>query len=441
MSQSTSGPGAVLRDQIDRNVRLAMILIGVLVVGLGGMALMININGAVIAQGELTASSNIQDVQHPSGGVISEILVRNGSRVRAGDVLVRFDPTTAGAAFSIVNVGVLELQAKLSRLSAERDGLRSISFPQELLGLQVAPEAARIVANEQRLFDLHARAQAGARRQLREQQEQLHEQIAGFQEQIAANRQQTQLIQGELAGIRSLYEQGLAPLSRVSALERGASQLQGGEGQLTATIAQARGRISEINVQIIQLAQQDRAQAASDYNETQARLAELQQRRVASRQDFDRLAVRAPRSGVVDKLVVHTVGGVVAPGTTIMEIVPDDGRLDVRVRVRPQDIDQLRIGQAAGLRFSALNTRSTAELNGQVTIVAADASTEERTGARYFQVTIQVAPYEVARLGPMARQLRPGMPVESFISIRERSIMSFLTRPLTDQFGRAFREE
>lgn len=428
-----------LRRAMDRNVRLGMILIAVLVIGLGGAAALVGIAGAVVANGELVTATNVQNVQHPGGGVVSQILVHDGSRVTAGQVLVRFDPTTVGASYNIVSDAVAELRAKQARLLAERDGLDGLTFPADLQARASTPSIGAILASERRLFDLHRAARSGATAQLREQQNQLRNQIVGLQEQIAAKHEQARLIQGELAGIRQLYSQGLAPLARVNALERAASDLQGSIGQLTSGVAEARGHIAEIGVQILNVTQQQRTQAGQDLNETQARLAELQQREVSAHQDFDRLAVRAPRSGVVDKLAVHTVGGVVGAGDLIMVIVPDDGRLSAQVRVRPADIEQLYVGQPARLRLTALNQRTTPEVQGEVTRVAADASTDQRSGQRYFVVSVDVPPAQVRRLGSV--RLRPGMPVEAFIHTRDRTLLSFLTRPLSDQFERTFRDQ
>jgi HlyD family secretion protein len=324
-----------------KQTRLGLILVAVLVFGIGGLAALIPIAGAVVGYGELVTATNVQAVQHPGGGVVSQILVRDGQRVAANQVLMRLDPTTAGASYTIVSDAVTELRAKQARLLAERDGVGVLTFPAELEARASEPSVSTILASERRLFSLHATSRGGARAQLHEQQNQLRQQIIGLQEQISAKREQAQLIQAELVGMRSLHDQGLAPLARVNALERAASDLQGSIGALTASIAQARGRISEIGVQILQLDQQDRTQAAAELNETQARLAELEQRQVASRQDFDRTAVRAPRAGVVDRMAVHTVGGVIGAGDTIMVIVPDDGRLSVEVRARPQGVEQL----------------------------------------------------------------------------------------------------
>ena len=432
-------PSATIHARMERHVRLGLILIGLLVIGLGGLSALVGNAGAVVAGGELVTATNVQTVQHPGGGVVSQILVRDGQRVAAGQVLIRFDPTTTGASFNIVSDTVVELQAKQARLIAERDGLPALTFPAALTARAAQPNVAAILASERRLFALHATARAGARAQFREQQSQLRQQISGYEEQIAAKRRQVELIRSELAGMRSLYDQGLAPLTRVNALERGLADLQGAIGQLEAAIAESRGRISEIGVQILQLDQQDATRAGQDLNETQARLAEFEQREVASRQDYDRLSVRAPRAGVVDHLAVHTVGGVVAAGDPILVIVPDDGRLSAEVRARPTDIEQLYVGQPARVRLAALNQRTTPELAGQVTRVAAEPTTDPRSGARYYVVAIDVPASEVRRLG--AVRLRAGMPVEAFIHTRDRSLLSFVTRPFTDQMERAFRED
>jgi HlyD family secretion protein len=407
-------------------------LAGLVLVGLL-MASVIKVAGAVIAPGELVVASDVKRIQHPTGGVVAQINVRDGSRVRAGDVLISLDPTAMGANVAIVSDAVDELLAKQARLQAERDGAPRIAFPAELTA---RASAAPVIKAEQRLFALRTGARAGEKAQLRERRDELGEQIKGFEEEMAAKRDEVKLIDGELVGVRQLYDQHLVPLSRLNALERSAVQLQGDIGQLTAAAAEAREKISEVSLQMIQVDDLARTDAGGQLSETQNQLAELQQKKVAAQQDFRRIQIRSPQDGVVDKLTAHTVGGVIAPAETIMLIVPDRDALRVEAKIRPRDVARVRLGQRAMLRLSAFDPRTVPQLIGRVSRVSPDLTSDPRTGASYYVIEADIPPGQIARLG--GRRLTPGMPVEVFVQTRERTIMSYLTGPLTDQLKRAF---
>ncbi len=422
---------------IKRSLRTAMGLLLFLVVGMGGMAALIHINGAVIAPGSVAVASEVKKIQHPTGGVVSEIRVQDGSRVRAGDILLSLDPTASEANASIVGSAVDQLTARQARLEAERDS-RGIRFPPDLLARRSQPGVSGILSDEERLYKLHIDTRAGQKAQLGERQAQLRQEIDGYQQEADAKQKQIALIESELVGVRQLYVQKLVPLTRLNGLERDAVQLRGDVAQIAATVAEAKGKISEIQLQIIQIGQDARSQAGNELTDVQNRLSDLKQRKVAADQDYKRIVIRAPQSGVVDRLAIHTIGGVIAPGEAILYIVPDKDRLHVEAKIRTSDIDEVTKGQAASLRFSAFNMRTTPEIKGLVSDVSADAHTEERTGASYYVATIDIPDGELKRLHGLL--LVPGMPVESFIQTRPRSMLSYVTKPLANQFRRSFRE-
>jgi HlyD family secretion protein len=418
---------------INRQLLIAAGLLIALVLTLGIMAASFGMAGAVIAQGQVAVQSSVKKIQHPTGGVVSEILVKDGTHVQAGDVLVSLDATAPGANVTIVSDAVSELAAKQARLEAERDSRDAPRFAPS--GNDGAALRAR--SDEERLFKIHAAARSGEKAQLRERIAQLHEQIRSYEEGARAKKQQIALITTELAGVRQLYQQNLVPLARLNALERDAAQLNGDIAQLGAAAAEARGKISETELQAIQVDQTGRADAGNQLGEVQNQLAELRQKKVTAQQDFRRVQIRAPLSGVVDHLTVHTIGGVIAPGEAIMVIVPDQAGLHVEAKIKPTDVDHVHVGQAATMRFSAFDQRTTPEMNGKVSHVSAEAEVDEKSGASFYIVNIEIPAAAVAKA---KLNLVPGMPVEAFIQTGQRSLLSFLTKPLMDQLMRAFRE-
>jgi HlyD family secretion protein len=425
------------QSPIRRNLRLVGLILAGLVVGLGGLAAVIPINGAVIAAGQVTVSSEVKKVQHPTGGVVAEIRVKDGDRVRQGDVLLALDPTVANANYSITRSGVDELTTEQARLEAERDS-RPMRFPPELLARKADPAVAALMAEELRLFRLHADDRSGQKAQLRERENQLRQEIAGFQEESDAKQKQIVLIGPELAGVRQLYAKQLIPLTRLNSLERDAAQLRGDVGQLAASVAEARGKIAEIELGIIGVDQDSRSKAGGELSDVQNKLTELQQRNVTAEQEYRRVLIRAPQDGVVDRLAFHTVGGVIAPGEAILYLVPDKDRLSVETRVRPTDVDQVKPGQIAMVRFSAFDVRTTPELRGVVNRVSAETHADEHTGATYYTATVDLPPAQLERLHGL--KLVAGMPVESFIQTRPRTMLAYIAKPLGDQLHRSFRE-
>jgi HlyD family secretion protein len=292
---------------------------------------------------------------------------------------------------------------------------------------------------EQKLFELRRQSREGKKAQLNERISQLKEEIQGDIGQTAAKEREIQLINKELQGVRELQEENLVPLSRLTALERDAARIEGERSQLTAATAQAKGKITETELQIIQVDQDLRSEVGKDLGETRAKVSEFVEREVATADQLRRLDIRAPQNGIVQQLAVHTVGGVIAAGDTIMLIVPDEDTLTVEVKIAPQDIDQLYVGQVATLRFTVFNARTTPEIEGKVSLISADITQDQRTGISYYLGRITPNATEIARLGDV--KLIPGMPVTAFIKTSERTMLSYLTKPLRDQAERAFKEK
>lgn len=424
---------------IKRHVLAGLIIVLVLGGGVGGWAGTMTLSGALIAQGQVVVDSNVKKVQHPTGGVVGELRVRDGDRVKEGDILVRLDETVTRSNLAIVTKGLDELYARRARLESERDGLQSIKFPADLLEREQDPAVGAILDGERKLFELRYSARTGQKAQLRERVEQLNEEIRGLKAQRESKEKETQLIGREKEGVYDLWKQKLVPLTKITQLEREEARLQGEAGQLIAQTAQAGGKISETELQILQVDRDLSSEVAKETREIDGKIGEFVERKVAAEDQLRRTDIRAPQDGTVFQSNVHTVGGVVTAGDAIMMIVPDADSLTVEAKVNPQDIDQVRDGQTALLRFSAFNQRTTPEIYGKVTRVSADTSSDQRTGQTYYTVRVAMPADEVAKLGEV--RIVPGMPVETFIQTGDRTMISYLTKPLHDQLMRMFREK
>jgi len=427
------------RRSMRRHLVTAIVVVLVLVVGVGGWAATAVISGAVVASGSLVVDTNVKKVQHPTGGIVGELRVRDGDRVHAGDVVVRLDETVTRANLAIVTKGLGEMMARKARLESERDGLDTITFPAQLVADAGDPDRAAAMDSERKLFNLRKTARSGQKAQLRERIAQLGEEITGLTAQQNSKAKEIALIERELAGVRELWKQNLVQLTRLTALEREATRLDGERGQLIAAAAQAKGKIAETALQILQIDQDIASDVAKELREVDGKIGEFVERKVAAEDQLKRTDIRAPQDGTVFQLAVHTIGGVITAGDPIMLIVPEADNLSVEVKVNPQDIDQLQLNQKAILRFSAFNIRTTPEIEGVVTRISADTSTDQRTGQSYYTVRIAMPADQIERLGEV--KLLPGMPVEAFMQTRDRTMLSYLIKPLHDQFLRAFREK
>ena len=425
-------------ELIERHRLIGTALVVFLTFGIGGWAATANIAGALIAPGSLVVGSHVKKIQHPNGGIVGELRVHDGDHVKKGDILVRLDETETRANLEIYSKGLDELTARKARLQAERDGRTSLTFPRELLARANDPDVADILASEKRLFEIRRAARLGQKAQLKQRIEQLENEVKGFEAQQAAKAQGIDLITHELSGVRNLYAKKLVSLARMTQLEREKTRLDGERGQLVATVAQSKGKIAEIRLQIIQVDQDLSSEVGKELREIDAKVGEFIERKITAEAQLKRIDIRAPQDGIVFQSAVHTVGGVIKAGEMIMLIVPKTDHLEVEANVRPHDIDQVQIGQSASLRFPAFNSRTTPEIKGTVIRVSADTSTDQRTGQSYYSVRISMPPQEAARLGNV--KLLPGMPVEAFLQTGERTVISYLMKPLRDQIARAFTE-
>ena len=434
MSVETNDQRKILRKYTLIIVAAAILL----VVGLGGWAATTEFSGAVIAPGQLVVDSNIRKVQHPTGGIVGELLVRDGDRVEGGAIVVRLDDTQTRANLTIILKALDELAARQARQEAERDDADKITFPEDLLARTSDPDVARAVNGETQQFETRRKFRHGQKAQLQERTLQLQQEIRGYEAQAAAKKKQIEWIAMELVGVNELWHKKLIPIMRVTSLERERERLIGEAGQLTAAIAQANGKITETELQIIQIDQNMRTEVGKELADIRAKATELIEKRIAAEDQLRRVDIRAPADGIVHQLSVHTIGGVIAAGEPIMLIVPQTDTLFVEAKVAPQEIDQLRIGQPAVLRFVAFNQRTTPELNGNITRISADVSEDAKTGLRYYTVRISVLESEVSRLGN--QRLVPGMPVEALVQTSPRTVLSYFVKPFQDHLSRAFRE-
>jgi len=425
---------------IQRYMVAGIAMVGFVTFVIGGWAATSELSGAVMGQGVVVVDSSVKKVQHPTGGVVAELRVREGDRVNAGDVLVRLDETQTLANATIITKSFDELLARQSRLETERDNGDQIIFPKILLerARDVDSEAARAIAAERSLFDLRRQSRGGQKAQLKERTAQLQEEIKGYVGQAAAKEKEVNFVHQELAGVRTLWEKNLVPIARLTALERDTARLEGERSQLAGMTAQAKGKIAEIELQIIQVDQDLRTEVGKDLIEARSKISEVAERKTAAVDQLDRIDIRAPQSGRVHQLAVHTVGGVIAPGEQIMLVVPDADALAVEVKIAPKDIDQVYVGQTASMRFAAFDQKTTPEIDGAVSLISADLTQDQRTGASYYNTRVLPKAEELARLG--AAKLVPGMPVDVFIKTSGRTALSYLIKPLRDQAGRAFKE-
>ena len=418
---------------------LTVLLIG----GVGGWATNAELAGAVIAPGTIVVESSVKKVQHPTGGVVGEILVKEGDAVDAGQLVLRLDDTVTRSTLGAVRSQLDEFMAREARLLAERDDAEKVVFPAQLTTRRNDISVAAAVAGEEKLFESRKTARPGQRAQLRERIAQLNEEVRGLSAQVAAKESELDLIGKELAGVAELYQKKLVSISRYTQLERDQTRLQGERGQLIADIARARGKISETELQIIQLDQDFRTEVLKDLREAQGKIAELKERVTGAEDQLKRVDLRAPQAGTVHQLAVHTVGGVITNGETIMQIVPRADELVVESKVAPYDIDQVAVGATAAVRIMAGNQRTTPVISGRVARVSADIAREQQQNSAqpsqpYYTVRITLPADEIARLKDI--HLVPGMPAEAFIQTHERTPLQYLLKPLQEQIARTFRE-
>jgi HlyD family secretion protein len=427
--------------QLRLRLHLGLLAIALLFIGLGGWAANAKLSGAVIAPGTVVVDSHVKRVQHPTGGVVGQVLVKNGDVVSAGDVVLRLDDTQTRANLGVYTALLDELTGRKARLVAERDSASTISFPQ---GFETSSsETAAIAAGERRLFDALSRANEGQKAQIREHIEQIKMQVQGLIVQRDAKSEELAFVQQELNRVSDLHRVHLIPETRLLSVQRDMTRTKGEHGTILTQIGSAGGQINELELKIISLDQTRQSDAQKELREVESRIAELAERKVSAEDQLKRIELRAPQGGVVNELSVHTVGGVVGPAETVMTIVPTDDALTVETHISPTDISGVKVGQKAMLRFTSFNQRTTPEIEGRVTQISPDltreASKESQSGASYYVARIAPDAQAIEQLS--GSKLVPGMPVDAFIETSPRTALSYLAKPFADQLARAFREK
>lgn len=420
-----------------------VIFVGALIVfltfaGFGGWAAMAPLNSAATASGTIVVQSSRRDVQHLDGGIVAQILVRDGDVVKEGDVLMRLDPVRAGAQLSIVRGQLDAALALQARLRAEQEGLPRIRFPEALTSRANDPAVAEALTSQEQVFLARRSALEGQIMILQRRIAQFREQMTGLNAQSASRARQISLIAQELTGVRTLASQGYAPMVRVLALEREIARLDGERGEHIAAVARSEQAIGEAELQILQLTHSFREEVAGSLQTAQNQIFELQERLTATEDTMRRLDLTSPSDGVVVGLSVFTVGGVITPGRTVMQIVPDQDTLVVEAQLNPTDIERVLVGQSAVVSFPALVQRTIPTLTGTVIQVSADRLVDERTGAPYFKSRILLDASSRELLGD--RRLIPGMPADVMIATGERTALLYLTNPIIQAVRHAMRE-
>lgn len=422
-----------------------MILIGLWVmIGLFGFlglwSALVPLASGAVAPGKIVVDSNRKTIQHLEGGIVKQIAVKEGDSVKAGQLLVRLDNTMSQARNDLLRGQYLTAKTTESRLLAERDGAKEVTFPPELVALEKTDkQVGEAIDAQRRLFKTRNEALEGQISVLNQKVAQSNEEIRGLREQVSSANSQLGLLNEEITVVRGLLAKGNALKPRLLALERQAAELLGTRGQAQAMISRANQTINESKINIINTRTQFLNSVMEELKTTQVEVSNLVEQ-MRSAQDVERrVDVIAPQDGIVTGLQVHTIGGVVKPGDTLMSLVPKDDKLIVEARVNPVDIDVVHAGLKAQVRLTAFKTRYLRPVEGDVVNVSADRFDDQRTGEGFFTARIEIPQSELADLGNL--QLTPGMPAETLIVTGRRTMLSYLVRPIRESFGRAFREQ
>lgn len=427
-------------DQSIRSYQyMGAFLLVLLIGGIGGWAAFASLQGAVIATAQITVKAHLKMVQHLEGGIVSAILVEEGQKVNKGDTLLRLDTTKDAANLAALDSNLNELIARHARLIAERDDAKTISFEkQQLLQSKTNPTIAAIITGQRNLKKARLSTIEGQTKQLHQRIEQLDEVVNGLRAQTNSKKRQLELIKKELRDLSTLKEKGLVPQTRLLSLEREQARLEGELGELTSNTARTKVQISETEIQILQIKKEQLSTILGELRETTTKANELKEQRTALADKLHRMEIKAPKTGVIHKLSVHTISGVVAPGDPVLMIVPENSTLILAAHVDPADIDQIYKGQIANVRLSAFDQRTTPEITGKVSLVSGDATQDQANTPPYYMVHIELSEAELKKLD--GKQLVPGMNAEVFIQTKSRPVFEYLLQPLTDQIRRAMRE-
>ncbi|MEM0989320.1 MAG: HlyD family type I secretion periplasmic adaptor subunit [Pseudomonadota bacterium] len=421
-------------------IRYGLVCVLILLIGFFGWGATAKLAGAVIATGQLRVETNRQVVQHLDGGVVEEILVREGDRVMAGDVLIRLDSARLDAELAALESQLFEIMARRGRLEAVQTGADQIAFDPELIEAgSDDPEVVALMIGQQKLFDAQRVSLEKERDVLAERKAQLGEQIRGAEAEIASYERQIELIAEELIGMRQLLASGNVPKTRVLALEREEARLQGERGQLISRVAQLKGQISELDIELLRMTANMLEEAIAESRELGYRELELRERRLSLQEQLSRLDVRAPSGGIILDMSVHALQAVVRPADPILYVVPDDAELVIDARFDPLSRDEIFPTQDAVMRFSAFNARTTPEIFGRIKTISPDVSVDEQSGMSFYKVEVSMLEGEIDKLE--GQRLVAGMPVEVFVQTEKRTPLNYLMRPITDYFYRAGRQD
>lgn len=423
---------------VKRYIWIGFAIIVALFGGVGGWAASTDMAGAVLAPGTIVVAGNIKKVQHPTGGVIKEILVRNGDTVKAGDVVVRLDETVTRAALQLVTKQIDELTGRLARLVAERDDALAVTFPEGLRDRAAEPDIAEILKGEQILFEARRNTRSNQKKQLGERITGLRQESAGNTAQAEAKAREIALIKKELDGLVDLERQKLVRTEKMTSMRREQARIEGEMAQLSAAAGQSIDKIAEIEMQRLSIDSESKSEIIKELRDIQGKLVEMSERRTAALDQLKRIDIRSPADGIVDQMSVFTVGGVINTAEPLMVIVPQNEKLVVEAKIAPHDIDQVRSHKTAIVRFPAFNQRTTPSLNGTIASISAEVTREPQNNLQYYTARIKIDDSEFKRLG--ALELVPGMPAEVQIRTTERSALSYFVKPLEDQFAKAFKE-
>lgn len=418
-------------------VRSGLALIAVAFGGILLWSTLAPIAKGVVAPGTIVVDSNRKTIANLEGGIVAEILVRDGDHVKAGDVLLRLDEVTSQAQRDVLYGQFLTAKAMEARFVAERDGAKTINFPAELQGPGDNGRNIAIRASEEDVFKTRRDALSGQLSIYEQRIKQLDEQMKGLEAQVTANTQQIDLIDNELEGLQQLFEKGYASKTRLLQLQRERAELDGNRGNYMSEISKSKQAVGEARLQIIQIRKNFEEDVAKGLQEAKARIFDLQDRLTSANDQLSRREVKAPSDGFIVGSRVHTVGGVVRAGDPLVELVPDKDELIIEAQVSPIDIDVVQVGMQSEIRFSALSQRHVPTLMGTVLGVSADAAVDQR-GARFYVARVRVDEKELVKLD--GQKLVPGMPAEVLMKAGEHSIIAYLMMPLADGFFRAFKE-
>lgn len=410
----------------------ALLLIG----GLGGWAATTELSGAVVGQGQVMVDKDLRAIQHLDGGIIRTIDVKKGDLVNEGQVLFTLDDSQLQAESQIMRAQLVDFLAKRQRLIAERDGLAEMQAGQSPSDIDLVSSPS--FAGEVRLFKGNLANRTSEIAQLKQGLTQSTEELKGLQAQAKSNAKDMELVQTEYDKVLGLQKKGLIDSARVYSSSRDLNKLKGEHDQITSSMAKSKSQQGEIGLRITAVEEQARTEAQKQLSDVEPKISELVERRAANANRLTRMEIRSPISGTVNEVSVNTIGGVITPAQKLVTIVPDHVKLQVEVKVQPNDIDQIYVGQKAKLKFTAFSARNTPEIFGDVAFVSPATSTDQGTGRVYYVTQVEVTPGELAKLGD--KKLVPGMLVETFIQTEKRTALSYLIKPFQDQIERAFRE-